>query len=166
MAVSLGISKINGVAIGNVAKTGGVTKANIWSLSGEQRQASLFRTLQNADWGSYTPGKNSASFTAVGNNSRAFVYFENTAHSRGQVYNFSFTKDSTDGGKTWACVVSSNATFNATGQTSAVAIPTAAGATSLSVTASVTPNGTAYIGIVMDTASSTDSIQVTDLIVT
>ena len=165
MAVSRGIRAINGVMIGNVAKTSGVTKANVWSLSGEQRQPSLFRTLLNSGWGSYTAGKNSASFTAVSNNSRAFVYFENTAHARGQTYNFTFTKDATDGGKTWACIVSANATFNSGGTTNAVAMPTAAGATSVSVTASLVPNGTAYIGIVMDVATSTDSIQVTDLIV-
>ena len=166
MAVAQGISKISGVAIANVAKEAGVTKANIWSVAGEQRQASLFRSLINSGWASYSQGKNSASFQAVGSASGVgFVYFANPNHTIGQTYNFTFTKDATDAGKIWSIMVSSNTTFDAAGETSAQGITNSAGAVSASIPANNTPTGTAYIGINKVSASSTDSITVTDLIV-
>tara|TARA_R110002012_G_scaffold76453_1_gene192939 strand:- start:273 stop:776 length:504 start_codon:yes stop_codon:yes gene_type:complete len=166
MAVSHGISKINGVVISNIAKTSGTLKANIWSLSGEQRQPSLFRSLINSGWASYSQGKNSASFTAVGSSSgRGFVYFANPNHTIGQTYNFNFTKDATDAGKTWTLAVSSNVTFDALGQLNGVALTSSAGAVNVSLVATNVPTGTAYIGINKANATSTDSITVTDLIV-
>ena len=93
MAETQGIAKINGVAIANVAKDGGVAKANIWSIGNTQRQASLFRVLLNQNWGSYTAGKNSASFSATGSgSSSAQAYFQYDNHSSGDIYNFSFNK--------------------------------------------------------------------------
>jgi len=166
MAVSQGISKISGVVIGNIAKEAGVTKANIWSVAGEQRQPSLFRSLINSGWASYSQGKNSASFQVVGSASgRGFVYFANPNHTIGQTYNFTFTKDATDAGKIWSLMISSNTTFDATGESTAVSISSSAGTVNSSVTSNNTPTGNAYIGIVKDNATSTDSITVTDLIV-
>tara|TARA_R100000278_G_C5474878_1_gene165944 strand:+ start:1436 stop:1939 length:504 start_codon:yes stop_codon:yes gene_type:complete len=167
MAVSRGIASINGVAIANVAKDGGVTKANIWSISGEQRQASLFRSLINSGWASYTQGKNSASFTAVGSSSgKGFVYFSYPNHTIGQTYNFTFTKDATDAGKNWTITISSNNTFDAVGEINGTTLTPSAGAVNVSITANFVPTGTAYIGIIKTSPTSTDSIQVTDLIVT
>lgn len=167
MAVAQGISKISGVAIGNIAKEAGVAKANIWSIAGEQRQPSLFRSLINSGWASYSQGKNSASFQAVGSASgRGFVYFANPNHTIGQTYNFNFTKDATDAGKVWSLMISSNTTFDAVGQVSAVGISPSAGTVNGNLLANSTPTGTAYIGIVKSSATSTDSITVTDLIVT
>jgi len=167
MAVSRGIASINGVAIANVGKDGVVAKANIWSISGEQRQASLFRSLLNSGWASYSQGKNSASFTAVGSaSSRGFVYFAYPNHTIGQTYNFTFTKDATDSGKVWTITISSNDTFDAVGQLNSTTLTPSEGAVNVYITANFVPTGTAYIGIIKQNATSTDSIQVTDLIVT
>ena len=167
MAVTRGIAKISGVPVATISKDSGVAKDNIWSFNGEQREASLFSTLTNTGWASYTQGKNSASFTAVGSSSgRGLVYFANPNHTQGDVYNYNFTKDATDGGKTWSLAVSSNATFDAIGELNGVALTTSAGVVNASVIASNIPTGTAYIGIIKAKPTSTDSIQVTNLIVT
>ena len=62
-------------------------------------------------------------------------------------------------------MISSNTTFDATGESTAVSISSSAGTVNSSVTSNNTPTGNAYIGIVKDNATSTDSITVTDLIV-
>tara|TARA_Y100000385_G_C12996519_1_gene595196 strand:+ start:569 stop:1072 length:504 start_codon:yes stop_codon:yes gene_type:complete len=166
MAVTQGISKISGVGIANVAKEAGVAKANIWSIAGEQRQASLFRSLINSGWASYSQGKNSASFQAVGSSSgKGYVYFANANHTIGQTYNFNFAKDATDAGKVWTLAVSSNATFDAVGELNGGALTSSAGAVNVSLVATNVPTGTAYIGINKSDDTSTDSITVTDLIV-
>ena len=167
MAQEFGIASISGVAIANVGKRSDVSKANIWSISNQQRESSLFRTLTNNGWASYTQGKNSASFTAVGSSSgRGFVYFANSNHTQGDTYNFNFTKDATDGGKTWSIAISSNTTFDAIGQLNGASLTSSAGVVNTSITATNVPTGTAYIGITKASATSTDSIQVTNLIVT
>ena len=167
MAQEFGIASISGVAIANVGKRSAVSKANMWSTSGQQRQASLFRSLINSGWASYSQGKNSASFQAVGSaSSKGFVYFSNPNHTIGQTYNFTFTKDATDAGKIWTITISSNDTFDAVGELNGASLTPSAGAVNVSITANFVPTGTAYIGIIKASPTSTDSIQVTDLIVT
>jgi hypothetical protein len=161
-----GISKINGVAIGNVAKASGVLKANVWSVGGEQRQASLFRALQNSNWASYTAGKNSASFVAVGSSSsRAQVYFQYDNHSSGDTYNFSFTKTGTQGGRIMELRISQNADLLNTSGGGAVDLGTISGSTTQSISASTT-NSTIYIGFLKSNTASTETLDIQNLIVT
>ena len=166
MAQTLGIAKINGVAIANVAKEGGVAKANIWSIGNSQRQASLFTTLTTtANWGTYTQGKNSASFSATGDGTNASqaVYFTYNNHSAGDTYTWAFTKNATNG-KNFACVVAESTSFPSDSTTSVSGMTTAAGATSVSRSVNSTTS-TVYIGFLL-TVVSTDTLDVTDLIVT
>ena len=166
MAGYLGISKINGVAIANVAKDGGVTKANIWSIAGEQRQASLFRVLFNQNWSSYTAGKNSASFSVTGNGtSSGQVYFQYDNHSAGDQYNFAFNKLNTTSSKIFACGLSEATAFGSGNNTLNTAMPPGTGAQSVTTSAYGSTNSTIYIGINMPNASS-DTLEITDLIVT
>ena len=166
MAVTQGIAKINGVAIGNVAKTGGVTKANIWSLSGEQRQASLFRTLQNANFGTYTPGKNSASFSATGSGtSRAEAFFQYDNHVAGNQYNFQFNLNATiAGSKIWACSVAANSSFTTDVISTAFTTNTTGAKNVTSVAYNVT-NSTIFIGVILTVSSNTSTCDISDLIV-
>ena len=166
MAETQGIAKINGVAIANVAKDGGVAKANIWSIGNTQRRASLFRTLSfTANWGSQSIGKNSASFSVTGDGTNASqaVYFQYDNHSAGDTYTWDFTKNATVG-KNYACVVAESTSFPADSTTSLSGMPTAAGAASVSRSINFTTS-TVYIGIFLGSAV-TDTIDVTDLIVT
>ena len=166
MAETQGIAKINGVAIANVAKDGGVAKANIWSIGNTQRQFSLFRTLTTtANWGTYTAGKNSASFSATGDGTNASqaVYFQYDNHSAGDTYTWDFTKNATVG-KTFACVVAESTSFPSDSSTSVSGMTTAAGATTVSRSVNST-SSTVYIGFLLASVS-TDTLEVTDLIVT
>ena len=45
MAGYEGISKVNGVAIGNIAKIGGRAKADVFNISSTPRQSNLYKTL-------------------------------------------------------------------------------------------------------------------------
>jgi hypothetical protein len=166
MAVTQGIAKINGVAIGNVAKTGGVTKANIWSLSGEQRQASLFRTLQNSGFATYTPGKNSASFSATGSGtSTAQVFFQYDNHVAGNQYNFQFNLNATiAGSKIWACSLSADSSFTTDVVATGFTTNTTGAKTATSIAYNVT-NSTIYIGIKLTVSSNTSTCDISDLIV-
>ena len=109
MAESRGIASINGVAIANVGKDAGVSKANIWSIGNTQRQFSLFRTLLNSSWASFTQGKNTASFQAVGaSGTNDVVYFQYDGHVSGDSYTFDFNKTGTQSSKTFAVSVARN----------------------------------------------------------
>ena len=167
MAETQGIAKINGVAIANVAKDGGVAKANIWSIGNTQRRASLFRTLTTTgNWGTYTAGKNSASFSATGDGTNASqaVYFQYDNHSAGDTYTWDFTKNATSG-KVYACVVAQSNTFPADSTTSLTGFTSAsAGSQNISRTINFTTS-TIYIGFLL-TVVSTDTLEVKDLIVT
>ena len=166
MAQTLGIAKINGVAIANVGKEAGVSKANIWSVAGEQRQASIFRTLTNTNWASYTQGKNSASFVAVGSSSaRAQVYFQYDNHSSGDTYNFSFRKTGTQGGRVMELRISENADLLSFTGGGAVDLGALSGSLTQSITASST-NSRIYIGFLKSNSASTDTLDISNLIVT
>tara|TARA_B100001093_G_C26643724_1_gene934388 strand:+ start:87 stop:590 length:504 start_codon:yes stop_codon:yes gene_type:complete len=165
MAVTQGVAKINGVAIANVSKDGGVAKANIWSIGSTQRQASLFKTLLNQNWGSYTAGKNSASFSATGSgSSSAQVYFQYDNHSAGDTYTFTFNKQNTTTTKTFACSASQNTAFDTSGNTQNIPIPTGTGVQSVTNTYAGT-NSTIYLAISL-VGASTNTIEINDLIVT
>jgi hypothetical protein len=166
MAQTQGIASINGVAIANVAKEGGVAKANIWSIGNTQRQASLFKVLLNQNWGSYTAGKNSASFSATGSGaSSAQVYFQYDNHTAGDTYTFSFNKQNSTTTKTFACAASQNLAFDTSGSTLNIPIPTGTGVQSVTNTYTGT-NSTIYLAISMVGSGSTDTIEINDLIVT
>lgn len=166
MAGYEGISKINGVAIGNVAKASGITKADIWSLSGEQRQASLFRTLTNNGWAAYAPRKNSASFSATGaNGSRAEVYFQYDNHSSGDTYNFTFNKSLTQSIRIFELRVSTASNLLNLSGGGITDVGPLSGANSLSITAT-TSNSTIYIGFLKSNTASTDTLIIDNLIVT
>lgn len=166
MAVYEGISKVNGIAIGNIGKITGITKADIWSLSGEQRQASLFRTLTNNNWGDYTPGKNSASFTAKGANGiRGEVYFQYDNHSSGDTYNFSFDKTGTTAIRIFELRISTASDLLNLSGGGITDVGPLSGANSFSITAT-TSNSTIYIGFLKSSTFSTDTLVIDNLIVT
>ena len=77
MAVSRGIANMSGTTIANVGIRSGVPKANIWDVSGEQRQQSLFRSLTSGGAiANYAVNKNSASFSVIGTRGQlAYVFF-------------------------------------------------------------------------------------------
>tara|TARA_R100000005_G_C4993005_1_gene200145 strand:+ start:1639 stop:2142 length:504 start_codon:yes stop_codon:yes gene_type:complete len=162
MAGYQGISKVSGVNITNIAKIGSITKDNIWSVSGEQRIPSLFKTLQNSDWASYTAGVNSASFVAVGSSSsRAFVYFQYDGHTNGDTYKFNFDKTGTSAFRTMACSISRDATFAT--DTSNLDISLDSGSVTKTITYNRGTGSTIYIGLIKDNASSTDTLNISNL---
>ena len=167
MAGYQGIKSVSGVSIGNIAKVGSVTKANIWSLSGEQREASLFKALQNADWASYTAGKNSASFVAVGQSgARAYVFFQYDGHTSGDSYQFDFIKTGTQSdGRIMSCAAATNTDF--TTDARKIAIGTDSGVTTKSIlNYSQAASGTIYLGVIKDNAASTDTLDIANLLIT
>lgn len=166
MAESRGIASINGVAIANVGKDGGVSKANIWSIGNIQRQASLFKTLQNQNWGTFTQGKNSASFEGVASgSSSAQTYFQYDSHSAGNTYRFTFNKANSTTTKTFACSASENLAFDTSGNTLNIPIPTGTGSQSVDVTYT-SSSSTIYLAVsLVGIASASNSIVVQDLLV-
>lgn len=166
MSVTQGIGKINGVAIGNIAKEAGVAKANIWSIGGTQRQTSLFRTLLNSSWASFTQGKNSASFTAVGSSgTNAVVYAQYDGHVSGDSYTFTFNKTGTQPARTFAISVARNTGLDVDSQRAEISNLSGASTQSIS-NYTLGTGATIYIGIRKDSASSTDTLDITDLVIT
>lgn len=168
MAVAEGISKINGVAIGNITKTGGVTKTNVWSISGEQRQSNLYRALlENGNWAGYTVGKNPQSFRAAaaggGAGTNGQVYFAYNNNTNGSVYTLTFDKTGTQGVRTFSVRINTSADLSTF--VSANDISTDSGATSKTLTVN---NSTAliYIGFFQDSTTTTDSLNIVDFRVT
>tara|TARA_B110000908_G_C10069506_1_gene364428 strand:- start:216 stop:713 length:498 start_codon:yes stop_codon:yes gene_type:complete len=96
MAVERGIGSINGISIANIGKIGVVEKANMWSKCGQQEQASLFRSLLNGGWQTYSQGKNNASFTCTSENNRTSgrTYFQYIGNNGRMRYEFTFNKSS------------------------------------------------------------------------
>jgi hypothetical protein len=108
MAESRGIANISGVPIASVSTRNGVAKANIWDVSGEQRQQSLFKTLSVDGAATFTQLRNSASFRVVGSNARVFfTYALNAANTNYQfVFNISGLR-----ANGWVCAISRSADF-------------------------------------------------------
>ena len=113
MADTLGIANISGTSIANLENRSGTSKANIWDINGEQRQSSLFRTLSDAGWATYTAGKNAASFTATSAlgvvGISMFPYADNDGR---KTYNFSFNKNVGTNRDEWVIAASLSSTFN------------------------------------------------------
>lgn len=166
MAEIQGIAKINGVLIANVAKDAGVAKANIWSIGNIRRQTSLFKSLSNQNWASYSQGVNQGSFTATGSSSStAQVWFQVTGHTSGDTYQFDFTKGNTTPTKVFSCAASNSTAFDASSNTLNIPIPTGTGVQSVSVTYADT-NSTIFLSISKVLQSSTESITIENLVVT
>ena len=162
-----GISKITGVAIGNVAKASGVLKTNVFSVGGEPRQSNLYKTLTDSGgWGSYTQGVNYASFIAVGQNgSNQTVLFTDTNHSAGDTYNFTFTKTGTFLNRIVELRVSQVDTLANISGGGAFDVGSSSGSVSTSISTTST-NTTMYIGFIKANFGSTDTLDIGNFIVT
>jgi len=159
-AIYRGISRYLGLANIYVENVNGVAKGNIWSVSGEQKEASLFRELTNADWASYTQGVNSATFVAVGSSSsNASVYFEVNGHTAGDIYDFKFDKTGTQATRIFSIRISTNSAL--TTDLRANDIGADSGATARSITYNET-NSTIYIGFYKDNSGSTATLDITN----
>ena len=99
-----------------------------------------------------------------GTNSGQAVYFQYDNHTSGDTYTWDFIKNAT-GGKIYACAISTSNTFPASSQTSLSGFTSAAaGSQNISRTITFTTS-TIYIGFLL-TTTSTDTLEVQDLIVT
>lgn len=166
MAETQGISKISGTIVSNISRVSGSILTNIWSIEQTQRQASLFQTLLNTNWASYSQGANSASFQAVGSSSgRAQVYFQYDNHTSGDTYDFSFIKTGTTGGRIMELRISEDADLVDLTGGGVVDVGALSGSQSLSISASTT-NSTIYIGFLKANGASTASLEIQNLIVT
>lgn len=108
MAVSRGISNISGTPIASVGARIGVAKSNIWDVSGEQRQQSLFKTLSEDGADTFTQLRNSASFRVSGLNAR--VYFPFAFNSDNTNYQFVFNISGLRASG-WVCAISTSTDF-------------------------------------------------------
>lgn len=162
MARDFGIASISGCAIANVGKRSAVSKANMWSTSGQQRQSSLFRSLSVAGERSFTQGKNSASFRVDGEGSR--VYFPFTFNAINTNYQFVFDISGLRAAG-WYCALSSSALFE-NDVVNATAISTFQGSVSFVVNSGNFSTRTIYIGIWNRSAErNRDTAIVTNLLV-
>ena len=162
MAVSRGIANMSGVPIASVGTKNGVAKANIWDVSGEQRQQSLFKTLSVDGANTYSQGRNSASFRVSGSNARVFFpYTFNVANTNYQfVFNISGLRR--DG---WVCAISRSADF-ASDIIDGVFIGSSDGNKSIVVNSSSLRVRDVYIGIWNEPNSGNlDRIEVSNLLV-
>ena len=165
MAGYTGIGKINGVAIGNIAKIGGRAKADVFNISSTPRQTNLYKTLTNVDWGSYTQGVNYASFVAVGTTTAAYVSFGVTGHTSGDTYDFTFDKTGANTDRTIALRISTDANLGTITGGADNNISLSTGAISLSLSAS-TSNSTIYIGFRKVSPSAIETLTIGNFIVT
>ena len=162
MAVSRGISNISGVPIASVSTRNGIAKANIWDVSGEQRQQSLFKTLSEDGAATFTQLRNSASFRVGGNNARVFfTYALNAANTNYQfVFNISGLR-----GDGWICAISRSADF-ASDIIDGVSIGNSDGNKSIVVNSTSLRVRDVYIGIWSDpNRGNGDRIEVSNLLV-
>ena len=162
MSVSRGIANMSGVPIASVGTKNGVPKANIWDVSGEQRQQSLFETLSEDGAATYTPLRNSASFNVGGENARVFFPFAfNVANTNYQfVFNIRGLR-----GDGWICAISRSADFNSD-IIDGVNIGSSDGNKSIVVNSSSLRVRDVYIGIWNDPGSgNSDRITVKNLLV-
>ena len=166
MAGYNGISKINGIAVGNIAKITGRTKADVFNISSTPRESNLYQALINDSWATYTQGVNYASFVAVGDSSGAAeVYFQYDSHSSGDTYNFTFNKTGTTGSRIFELRISEDSGLNSTTGGGSFDVGASTGAVSTSITASST-NSTIYIGFKKTSGTSTDTLTINNFRVT
>lgn len=165
MAGYEGISKVNGVAIGNIAKIGGRAKADVFNISSTPRQSNLYKTLTNSGWGSYTQGVNYASFVAVGTTTNAWVTFTVTDHTAGDTYNFTFDKVGLNVDRTLALRISTDSSLATITGGADNNISRSTGAISLSLSAS-SSNSTIYIGFRKVSPSAIETLTINNFRVT
>ena len=108
MAKDFGIASISGCPIANVGKRSNVVKSNIWSISEQQRQSSLFRSLNNAGTRIYEQGKNSASFKVQGEGARVYFLFDGNRVNTDYTFSFVVSGITRNG---WTCALSSTTAF-------------------------------------------------------
>ena len=162
MAVSRGISNISGVPIASVGTRIGVSKANIWDVSGEQRQPSLFKNLAEDGATTFTQLRNSASFRVSGSNAR--VYFPFAFNSANTNYKFIFNISGLRAGG-WICAISTSTDF-ANDIMDGVNIGASDGSKSIVVNSGGDRVRQVYIGIWNDPAlGNRDRIDVNNLLV-
>ena len=162
MAVSRGIANMSGVPIASVASKNGVAKANIWDVSGEQRQQSLFRSLTSGGAiSNYVVGRNSASFSVVGTRGQlAYVFFPYTLNDGRNTYVFNFTASGIARGG-FSVGASTTADFsNIVGQSSAFT----SGSQSLSVAVSDRTQAI-YLGVIIN-GNAESNAAISNLLVT
>ena len=165
MAVSRGISNISGVPIASVSTRNGVPKANIWDVSGEQRQQSLFETLSEDGAATYTPLRNSASFRVNGINARVFFPYAFNAVNTDYEFVF-FISGLRENG--WVCAISTTTDFGSTDIIGGEAIGSSDGNKSFVVNSGSQRVRQVYIGIWNDPnfgGGSRDTIDVSNLLV-
>ena len=163
MAQEYGIGKLSGVPISSVGKMGIVPKANVWSRNGEQRESSLFRTLSDAGWATYTAGKNAASFTATSASGvLGIAMFTYTQNDGRKTYTFTFNKNAATSAGAWIIAASTTPDF------SNILIPTSSIDGSGNITASIPVKDRTeriYLGII-SSPSNTQTASISNLIVT
>ena len=163
MAVSRGIANMSGVPIASVASKNGVAKANIWDVSGEQRQQSLFKTLSEDGASTYTPLRNSASFRVSGSNARVFFPYTFNAVNTNYAFVFNIIGLRANG---WTCAISTTTNFARTDIIGAASIGSSDGNKSFVVNSGSQRVRQVYIGIWNDPPSgNTDTIGVKNLLV-
>lgn len=163
MAVSRGIANMSGVPIASVASKNGVAKANIWDVSGEQRQQSLFKTLSEDGAATYTQGRNSASFRVGGSNARVFFPYAFNALNTNYQFVFNISGLRANG---WACAISTTTDFGRTDIIGGASIGSSDGNKSFVVNSGSQRVRQVYIGIWNDPPSgNTDTIDVSNLLV-
>ena len=162
MSVSRGIANMSGVPIASVGTKNGIAKANIWDVSGEQRQQSLFKTLSEDGAATFGQGRNSASFIVGGANARVFFpYTFNVANTNYEfVFNISGLR-----ANGWVCAISRSADF-ANDIIDGAGIGSSDGNKSIVVNSSSLRERNVYIGIWNDPNSGNrDRIDVKNLLV-
>lgn len=161
MAKVFGIASISGVPIANVGKRNVVSKANIWSISGEQRQSSLFRGLDNAGTRIYQQGKNSASFRVQGEGARVYFLFDANRASTNYTFVFNITGITQNG---WNCALSTTSAFE--NDTINATPITTNGNQTIVVNSRNVPLSNIYIGLWnLSTGGNRDDLMVSDLLV-
>ena len=161
MAEYKGIAKISGLDVSSGSyKVNGRLNSDIWDISSAPRQSNLYKTLTNSSWGSYTQGRNYASFVAVGDSSStAYVLFAITDHTAGDTYDFEFNKTLTQGARIFELRVSEASNLTSISGGGQVDVGALSGSQSTSITAS-SSNSTMYIGFIKTSTTSTDTLDI------
>ena len=165
MAESRGIANMSGVPIASVGTKNGVAKANIWDVSGEQRQQSLFKTLSEDGAATYSQGRNSASFRVGGMNARVFFPYAFNGVNIDYEFVFSISGLRENG---WVCAISTTTDFGSNDIIGGASIGSSDGNKSFVVNSGSRRVRQVYIGIWNDpnfSGGSRDRIDVKNLLV-
>lgn len=165
MSVSRGIANMSGVPIASVGTKNGVAKANIWDVSGEQRQQSLFKTLSEDGAATFGQGRNSASFRVGGMNARVFFPYAFNGVNIDYEFVFSISGLRENG---WVCAISTTTDFGSNDIIGGASIGSSDGNKSFVVNSGSQRVRQVYIGIWNDpnfAGGSRDRIDVKNLLV-